>query len=141
MSKENISKFKDELQKRPELQQKLKEAKDMEAFVALAKAQGFDFTAKEFTECGKDVIKSGKLSDEDLDKVSGGGIYTSAGELKTTIGYTCQYWQPSHNTWVAVRGCCGSCFFWYPPNNDASGAFYPIGVPLICGNSNNREKR
>jgi len=139
MSKENVAKFKDEFQKSPELQQKFKEAKNVEALVALAKAEGFDFTKEEFMELGKEAMQSRKLSDDELDKVSGGGIYNGYGYLKTTIGYGCKYWEAGTHGWVGVRGTCGSCCSW-GFEDDVAGFFMFVGGPGVCGNRNNMKK-
>jgi len=136
MSKENILKFKDELQKRPELQQKLKEAKNVETLVVLAKAEGFDFTKEEFMELGKEVMQSRKLSDDELDKVSGGGIYNENGFLQTTIGYGCKYWEAAVHLWSGPRGTCGSCTYWRL-DSDIVAIFAIFGAPGTCCNRNN----
>ncbi|HEX3026470.1 MAG TPA: Nif11-like leader peptide family natural product precursor [Clostridia bacterium] len=105
MSKENIEKFQEELKKRPELQQKLKETETTEDFIALAKAEGFDFSAEEFTE----YARSGKLSDEQLGEVTGGGLYGFDNDLIVTAGYGCTYWTARRTLWLAAKGNCGSC--------------------------------
>jgi len=140
MSKENVAKLKDELQKRPELQQKLKEVKDVETLVVLAKAEGFDFTKEEFMKFEKEVMQSKKLSDDELDKVSGGGLYTSYDYLKTTVGYGCKYWEAaSTRAWIGVRGTCGSCRYW-GVDNYLDALFIFAGGLGICSNQNNIKK-
>ncbi len=53
MSKENIAKFQEAFAQKPELSEKLKDARTPEALVAAAKAEGFDFTAEELKKYGK----------------------------------------------------------------------------------------
>jgi len=81
MSKENIAKFQEAFAQKPELSEKLKDARTPEALVAAAKAEGFDFTVEELKEYGKAAAPSGmnsgdaaqrELSPEELEKVAGG---------------------------------------------------------------------
>ncbi len=113
MSKENIVKFREALTQNSELSEKLKGAHTPEDVVAVAKEEGFDFTAEELTEYGKAAVRTGKLSDEELGGVAGGERSTR-GYLVTFAWYGCNQWIPdTWNAWNAVRGQCGSCRNWH----------------------------
>lgn len=42
---------------------------------------------------GKEKMLLNELPDEELDEIAGGGTYTRDGYLKTTGGYSCQYFK------------------------------------------------
>jgi predicted ribosomally synthesized peptide with nif11-like leader len=110
MSKENIAKFQEAVTKKPELLEKLKGAHTPEAIVAVALAEGFDFTAKELQESGSAAVHTGKLSDEALEDISGGDRYYDGYIDTVTIGYGCDKWEKeTEGYWFAVAGQCGSC--------------------------------
>ena len=60
-----------------EMLEKVKETKTVEELVALAKENGMELTFQEAEECFARLHKSGELSDEELDNVSGGGCGTT----------------------------------------------------------------
>jgi predicted ribosomally synthesized peptide with nif11-like leader len=73
MSSENVKKFSEAVKNDPALQEELKAAgADIAKVVAIAAAKGFDFTEAELSEFS--AKKRGEMSDEDLEKVSGGGL-------------------------------------------------------------------
>lgn len=78
MSKEQIKDFLLELKKSTNLQQRLKAGNVTErsAFIKIANDAGFDFTAEEWREYAKQVneARNVKLTDDELDKVSAGGL-------------------------------------------------------------------
>lgn len=112
MSKENIAKFQETIAKKPELLEKLKDARTPEAVVVTAQAEGFDFTAEELAEYGKADAPTGRLNDEALNDVAGGD-YDELG-LVVTIGYGCSHWEPANHLWLGAKGCCGSCSHYSP---------------------------
>ncbi len=126
MSKENIMKFQEVLAQKPELLERLKGARTPEA-VAAAQAEGFDFTAEELEEYGKAAAPTGKLADDELEKVVG-GLYDGDGNLIVTVAYGCQYWEAGFD-WIAVKGQCGSCKYMI------GASFYSY-----CQNRKNNEK-
>lgn len=56
-----------------EMIEKAKEAKTVEELVAFAKENGMELTFEEAEQCFTRMHKSGELSDDELDNVSGGG--------------------------------------------------------------------
>ena len=78
-----------------ELLEKAKTAKSAEELLALAKENEVEMTeesAKAYFELMQAQTKTGELSDEELDNVSGGGCHTSDGRLVTTIYNECDHW-------------------------------------------------
>jgi len=69
-----------------------------------------------------------------LDKVVG-GYYNDQGYLMTTIAYSCQYWYGLASAWMAVRGQCGSCGYWFWDR-----FLGLLGVPGDCRNPHNRRE-
>lgn len=67
MSIESAKSFFERIKTDEEFAKKVKECKDAEARMAFVKAAGFDFTVEEI----KGI--QGKLSDDELDAVAGGG--------------------------------------------------------------------
>lgn len=72
-----------------ELIGKAKQAKSAEALLALAKENGVELSEQEANEYFTKLGKSGELSDDELDNVSGGGCYRNDGRLVVTMGYGC----------------------------------------------------
>jgi predicted ribosomally synthesized peptide with nif11-like leader len=73
MSKAEIERFVKDVKTDTALQAEIKKAgSDPQAFVALAKKKGYDFTVDELKKHAEN--KKGELSQEDLDKVAGGGV-------------------------------------------------------------------
>ena len=73
MSVENVEKFGEAVKNDTALQEELKAAgADLGKIVAIAAAKGFEFTEAELSEYT--AKKKGEMSDEDLEKVSGGGL-------------------------------------------------------------------
>lgn len=62
-----------------ELIVKARSAKSAEELLALAKENGTELTAEEANAYFEQLSKSGELSDEELDNVSGGGCHTKVG--------------------------------------------------------------
>lgn len=72
MSQAEIERFVKDVKTNPALQADVKKAgSDQQAFVTLAKSKGYDFTLDELKKHAEQ--KKGELSQEDLDKVAGGG--------------------------------------------------------------------
>ena len=114
---------------------KAKEAKTSEELIALAKENGAELTA-ESAKTYFDLLhpKTGELSDDELDNVSGGGCYAENGCLLTTIGYRCRHYEPAASK-NGVSGTCGACHYWDRANRCGIEIF---GLPLRCLNSRNR---
>jgi predicted ribosomally synthesized peptide with nif11-like leader len=73
MSVDNIEKFGEAVKNDAALQDELKAAgSDLAKIVSIAASKGFDFTEEELKEYS--AKKKGEMSDEDLEKVSGGGL-------------------------------------------------------------------
>lgn len=83
MSKGQIKNFIEELKKNSDLQQKLRTenaAKSL-SLIEIAKAAGYDFTAAEWDEYAKaEEMMNAKLSDDELDNVSAGGLFGNCPE-------------------------------------------------------------
>lgn len=130
MSKENIIKFQDELQRDAKLKEKLDSLKlsyeNSEELVFFAKEAGFEFTLEELKESNSK--RAVGISDEELDKVVGGAT-NNRGQWITTVAFGCEKWEPSQNSWLAVEGQCGSCKHWIfkgaPPMSY-------LGLPGTC---------
>ena len=65
----------------PELIEKAKQAKFAEELLTLAKENKIELSEEEAKEYFERLNKSGELSDEELDNVSGGGCYYKDGRL------------------------------------------------------------
>lgn len=75
MSVENIKAFNAKVENDENLKQQLKEAAgDADKYLALAKANGFEISKADLDAYKEELKSEGKLSDDDLDNVSGGGI-------------------------------------------------------------------
>lgn len=114
MSMKAIAKFYERFQEDKSLQEQMKEVKNHEEFIDFAKGQGFDFTAEELdTFRIEQTEKAVPLSDDELDKAAG-GFYNEDGYMITTLAYGCSNWEaaPPWLMWLAVKGQCGSCYYW-----------------------------
>ena len=94
-----------------ELIAKAKAAATVEELIALATENGITLTeddAKMYFE----VLhpKTGELSDDELDNVAGGGCYAPGGNLLTTIGHGCKYYEEGRKT--GAKGTCCRCKYW-----------------------------
>ena len=80
----------------PELIEKAKEAKTPEELLTLAKENGVEITAEEANAYFAQLHKSGEISDDELDSVSGGGkcgtIYHNKRPV-ITAGNSCNLWR------------------------------------------------
>ena len=121
-----------------ELLEKAKEAKSAEELVSLAKENGMELTEEEAAAYFAQLNKSGELSDEELDNVSGGGCYANDGSLMTTIGYRCKCYEAAPDRSFGVKGTCHRCKYWDINNASGNEAF---GIPLKCLNPNNNRKK
>ena len=117
-----------------ELIAKAKEAKTAEELMALAKESGEEIT-EESAKAYFDLLnpKTGELSDEELDNVSGGACYASDGYLMTTIGHRCKYFEKGA---AGIKGTCCACKYW--DQKDRNG-YEELGRPVRCLNPNNRK--
>ena len=76
----------------PELIEKARQANSPEELLALAKESGIELSEDKAKEYFEQLNRSGELSDEELDNVSGGGCYYKDGRLVVTVHYKCQRW-------------------------------------------------
>jgi len=114
MSKEQITNFIEEIQTNNDLREKLRveDVIDVAAFIKAANDAGFDFTAEEWDEYDKQVneARNVKLADDDLDKVSGGGLFGDCpkkyDELLCSVSMCKNY-----NTKIRFTGPDGSMCF------------------------------
>lgn len=120
-----------------ELLEKAKQAKDMKELLALAKENHIELSEQEAKDYFEKLNKSGELSDDELDNVSGGGCHNGDGRLVVTIGHLCSYWKCNRcgSTYINQRtgrcSCdqatgCGHCKF----------MSYEKGL-WLCSNENN----
>ena len=103
-----------------ELIAKAKEAKTVEELMALAKENNVAIT-EEDAKMYFEVLhpKTGELSDDELDNVAGGGCYAPGGNLLTTIGHGCKYYEEGRKT--GAKGTCCRCKYWgNDPHNKGS---------------------
>ena len=73
---------------------KAKEAKSVEELIALAKENGVELdeeSAKAYFE--QLHPKTGEVSDDELENVSGGGCHTGDGRLVVTVEHQCEHYQ------------------------------------------------
>lgn len=71
---------------------KAKQAKSVEELLALAKENDVEMDEEGAKECFDQLHRTGELSDEELDNVSGGGCYAGDGRLVVTCGHGCKKW-------------------------------------------------
>ena len=75
-----------------ELLDKAKTAESAEALQALARENGIEMSAEEAESYFAELHKSGELSDDELENVSGGGCRKN-GHLVVVLGYDCVLWR------------------------------------------------
>ncbi len=91
---------------------KAKEAKSAEELLALAKENGMELTEESAKAYFEKLHKSGEISDEELDNVSGGGCYHD-GQLVVTVGtIACDYFRCKHcGSGKADMGTMHTCLY------------------------------
>ena len=82
---------------------KAKEAKSAEELLAIAKENGLELTEESAKAYYEQLHKTGEVSDDELDNVSGGGCYTKDGRLVVTVANFCDLWTCKD----CGRGCFG----------------------------------
>lgn len=75
-----------------EMLQKAKKAENSAALLALAKENGIELTQEEADAAFAQLHKTGELSDDELENVTGGGCRKN-GHLVVSIGYRCNLWK------------------------------------------------
>ena len=78
MSKENLEQFMNQVADSEELQARIGEEMDADAFIALGAEHGCEFTAD-------DLTASAELSDEELDGVAGGFALEQLGDTSSKL--------------------------------------------------------
>lgn len=123
-----------------ELISKAKAVKTPEELFVLAKENGEEMT-EESARAYFELLhpKSGELSDEELDNVSGGGCYNLDGELIVTSRHSCDKFKCTqcgrdHKNGNRDDTC--------PRNSYCPSCYYgkSVGAILYCENSYNRKK-
>ena len=121
-----------------ELIAKAKGTKTPEELAALAKESSIDLTEEEAKAYFEQLHpKTGELSDEELDNVSGGACYGRDDCLMTTIAYGCRYYEPA-TTKNGVNGTCGACRYWDRTYRSGLEIF---GMPLLCVHPKNKKRK
>ena len=78
----------------PELIEKAKEAKNPDELMSLAKENGIELTGEDANTYFEQLNpKTGELSDDELDNVSGGGCHTKDGRLVVSALNLCGEWR------------------------------------------------
>ncbi len=144
-----------------ELILKAKEAKSEQELLALAKENNVEMNEESAKAYFDRLHKSGELSDEELDNVSGGGCYAGDGRLVVTCGHECKKWvcRKCNHGLAYVRQfvyhgtqkhyytdwahCYTGCGFTYCPEEDwtcKNCAYYVWeGGLFLCNNPENRQ--
>lgn len=121
-----------------ELIAKAKGTKTPEELAALAKESSIDLTEEEAKAYFEQLHpKTGELSDDELDNVSGGACYGRDDCLMTTIAYGCRYYEPA-TTKNGVNGTCGACRYWDRTYRSGLEIF---GMPLLCVHPKNKKRK
>lgn len=137
MSMEAVANFYGKLKADNALQEQAKQIKDQAGVIAFAREQGFEFGAQDMDAfVAQETKKAAPLSDEDLEKATG-GIYDDNGYLLTTVCYGCPHWKADNGTWLATSGKCGSCYYW--ACESTANIFFWAGATSMCMNKANRE--
>ena len=77
-----------------ELLAKAKKAKTPEELITLAKENDFEMTEESANAYFKQLHpKTGEISDDELDNVSGGGCHTDDGRLVISVMHYCDEWR------------------------------------------------
>ena len=103
---DNMRKFLEAVSQDRELTEKLNKAETPEAIVALAAEKGFALTAEDL----KPEERTGEVSDEELDTVTGGGECWCAmggGGTSGKYGKTCACVLAGYGTYTNGEGRCG----------------------------------
>ena len=93
----------------PELLEKAKKAESAEALQALAKENNYDMSAEEAEAYFAKLHKSGELSDEELENVSGGGCRHD-GHLVVTMLHSCDQWKRRKDDPFSAK-TCNMCYY------------------------------
>ena len=121
-----------------ELIAKAKGTKTPKELAALAKESSIDLTEEEAKAYFEQLHpKTGELSDDELDNVSGGACYGRDDCLMTTIAYGCRYYEPA-TTKNGVNGTCGACRYWDRTYRSGLEIF---GMPLLCVHPKNKKRK
>ena len=93
---------------------KAKEAKSAEELLTLAKENGMEMTEESAKAYFEQLHKSGELSDDELNNVSGGWCYHEGNRVVTAVGW-CTEWKCKE---------CGSGYKW--EEQDTTGCYLPM---------------
>ncbi|MGN1103607.1 MAG: hypothetical protein ACI4QI_01905 [Candidatus Coproplasma sp.] len=86
-----------------ELIQKAKTAKTAEELLEMAKAEGVELSKEEAARYFAELNKSGELSDEELDNVSGGDFCSPSDPPKYKVGDYVEYYYRYEMEWYRMR--------------------------------------
>ena len=129
-----------------ELFEKAKTAKSAEELLALAKENEVEMTeerAKAYYELMQSQIKTGELSDEELDNVSGGGCHKDDGRLVVTAFDSCNNWRCEEHPESGVNGYCSDVLCsngLYSRYHGCANCHFSVyeSALLLCNHSANR---
>lgn len=88
---------------RDEMISKAREAKNAQELLTIAKENGIEMTEESAEAYFEQLHKTGELSDDELDNVSGGGCHAKDGRLVVTVANVCPLWTCKD----CHRGCYG----------------------------------
>ncbi len=81
-----------------EIMEKAKQAKSADALLTIAKENGMEMTEEEAKAYFAQLHPaSGKIADDELENVAGGGCHAKDGRLVVTEGYRCEGWEMNYN--------------------------------------------
>ncbi|MDE6729411.1 MAG: Nif11-like leader peptide family RiPP precursor [Oscillospiraceae bacterium] len=132
----------------PELIEKARQTESPEELLALAQENGITFSEDEaedyFAQLQESCNKSGELSDDELDNVSGGGCYYKDGRLVVTAGYECYRYRckkcgsPDTHPGYIVLTDLNPCHC----DRTCSGCKYKSnkGIRMLCNHPENYKK-
>lgn len=76
MSTQSLHQFLDKAKKDSSLKQRLADASNPKEVITLGKQWGYNFSEQDMQQATKERMKSGEVSQDDLENVSGGTILT-----------------------------------------------------------------
>lgn len=136
MSMEAVAKFYEKMKEEEPLRKEAKDIQDQAALIAFAKEKGFDFTAGEMAAfAARQAKEAVPLSDEEVDQVAAGWLYSPYGYLMTMATHSCNRWSYRSRPWASPEGQCGSCDSW---KGDFMTAH--LKLPATCGHPDNCKK-
>ena len=106
---------------------KARNAENVDALQAMARENGWNMTREEAKAYFDQMHKSGALSDEELENVTGGGCRKND-HLVVTIRDSCPLWKCKNHPWAGATTWVGQ------PGGGKQRLACPCGRENICGN-------